>query len=65
MVHFAFDNKQFSDHAKLMDIGVTFLPSSTDWERGFSLKNSIKIKLRNRLGEFHLDMFILNQLIMH
>ena len=56
MVHFTFGNKQFSDHAKLMDIGVTFLASSVDCERGFSLMNSIKNKSKNRLGEFHFDM---------
>ena len=58
MVQFAFNNEQFSDLAKLMDIGGTFLSSSVDCERGFNLMNSIKNKLRNRLGEFHLDMLM-------
>ena len=37
-----------------MDIGGTFLASSVDCERDFSLMNSIK-KVTNRLGEFHLN----------
>ena len=46
-----FQHKQFRDLAKLVDIGETFLASSFECERGFSLMNSIKTKLRNRLGE--------------
>ena len=58
MVKFSLENDQFSDLARLMDIGGTFLASSVDCERGFSLMNSIKTKLRNRLGESHLEMIM-------
>jgi len=44
--------------ASLVDIGGTFLASSVECERGFSLMNSIQTKLRNRLGEGHLDMIM-------
>ena len=50
--------QQFRDLEKLIDIGGTFLASSVDCERGFSLMNSTKAKLRNRLGERHLDMIM-------
>lgn len=58
MVAFVLQNEQFCDLAKLMDIGGTFLASSADCERGFSLMNQLKNKLRNRLGECHLDMLM-------
>lgn len=41
-----------------MDIGGTFLASSADCERGFSLMNSLKTKLRNRLQLEHLEMLM-------
>uniref|UniRef100_W5MX95 Uncharacterized protein n=1 Tax=Lepisosteus oculatus TaxID=7918 RepID=W5MX95_LEPOC len=55
MVTFALQN----DLAKLMDIGGTFLASSVDCEQGFSLMNSLKNKLINRLGECHLAMLMI------
>ena len=58
LINFAFQHEQFRDLAKLVDIGGTFLASSVECERGFSLMNSIKTKLRNRLGERHLDMIM-------
>ena len=58
MVQYTFIDEQFSDLSELMNIGGTFLASSVDCERGFNLMNSIKNKLRNRLGEFHLDMLM-------
>ena len=58
LVVFALQNEQFFDLAKLLDIGGTFLASSADCERGFSPMNQIENKLRNRLGEYHLDMLI-------
>ena len=56
LINFTFQHEQFRELAKLVDIGGTFLASSVEWKRGFSLMNSIKTKLRNRLGERHLDM---------
>ena len=56
LINFRFQHEQFRDLAKLTDIGGTFLASSVECEHGFSLMNSIKIKLRNRLGEGYLDM---------
>ena len=58
MVAYALQSEQFQDLSKLMDIGGTFLASSVDCERGFSLMNNIKNKHRNRLEEFHLDMLM-------
>ncbi|CAM2096411.1 unnamed protein product [Caretta caretta] len=58
MVTFAHQNKQFQDLAKLMDIGGTFLASSADCERGFSLMNTLKNKLRNCLQVDHLVMLM-------
>ena len=58
MTIFAFQNDQFAELAKLMDIGATFLASSTDCERGFSLMNILKTKLRNRLQLEHLEMLM-------
>ena len=58
LINFVFHHEQFRDLAKLADIDGTFLASSVEWERGFSLMSSIKTKLRNRLGEGHLDMIM-------
>ena len=58
MINFVFQHKQYRDLAKLADIGGIFLASSVECERGFSLMNSIKTKLRNRLGEGYLDMIM-------
>jgi hypothetical protein len=58
MVTFAEENEQFQDLAKLMDIGGTFLASSADCERGFSLMNGLKTKLQNRLQVDHMDMLM-------
>ena len=41
-----------------MDIGATFLASSADCERGFSLMNNLKTKQRNRLQLEHLEMLM-------
>ena len=46
---FAFQNDQFAELAKLMEIGATFLASSADCECGFSLINNLNTKQRNRL----------------
>ena len=58
IVLFAFNNEELSDLSKLMDIGGTFLASSVDCERGFSLMNSNKNKSKNRLDESHFDMLM-------
>ncbi|CAM2111448.1 unnamed protein product [Caretta caretta] len=58
MVTFAHQNEQFQDLAKLMDIEGTFLASSADCERGFSLMNTLKNKLWNHLQVDHLDMLM-------
>ena len=58
LINFAFQHEQFRDLAKLVDIGGSFLASSVECEREFSLMNSIKTKLRNRLGKVHLDMIM-------
>ena len=58
LINFTFQHEQFRELAKLVNIGGTFLASSVECERGFSLMNSIKTKLRNRLGERHLDMIM-------
>ena len=41
---FAFQNDQFAELAKLMDIGATFLASSAGCELGFSLMKNLKTK---------------------
>ena len=53
-----FQHEQFRDLEKLADIGGTFLAFSVECVRGFSLMNSIKTKLRSRLGEGYLDMIM-------
>ena len=58
LINFAFQHEQFRDLAKVVDIGGSFLASSVECEREFSLMNSIKTKLRNRLGKVHLDMIM-------
>lgn len=58
MVTFVLQNEQFCDLEKLMDIGGTFLASSADCERGFSIMNQLKNKLRNHLDDHHLDMLM-------
>ena len=58
LINFVFQHEQFRDLAKFADIGGTSLASSVECERGFSLMNSIKTKLRNRLGEGHLDIIM-------
>ena len=58
VIQFVMTEEQFSDIAILLDICATFLASSADCERGFSLMNSIKVKSRNRLEELHLDMLM-------
>ena len=58
MIQFAFKNEQFGKLSKLMDVAGTFLASSVDCERGFSLMNALKTKQRNRLEESHLEMLM-------
>ena len=58
MTKFVFQHEQFRNLAKLLVIGGTFLASSVDCKHRFGLMNSIKTKLRNRLGEGHLDMIM-------
>ena len=58
LVQLAYKSQEYSDLAKLLDIGGTFMASSTDCERGFSLMNSIKTKQRNRMGDIHLNMIV-------
>lgn len=58
MVRFVINEEQYADIAVLVDICATFLASSADCERGFSLMNAIKTKSRNRLEELHLDMLM-------
>ena len=58
LVQLAYKSQEYSDLAKLLDIGGTFMASSADCERGFSLMNSIKTKQRNRMGDIHLDMIV-------
>ncbi|XP_069089935.1 E3 SUMO-protein ligase KIAA1586-like [Pleurodeles waltl] len=59
MVNFTLRNAaQYSVVSQLVDICATFQASSADCERGFSLMNSIKSKLRNRLEESHLNMLM-------
>ncbi|XP_029766476.1 EF-hand calcium-binding domain-containing protein 6-like [Terrapene carolina triunguis] len=55
-------NEQFQDLAKLMVIGGTFLASSANCERSFSLMNTLKNKLWNRLQVDHLDMLMVSYL---
>ena len=56
IVVFALQYEQFYDLAKLMDIEEIFLASSADCEKGFRHMNATKNKIRNRLGECHLNM---------
>ena len=58
LINFVFQHEQFRDLAKLADIDGTFLASSAACKCEFSLMNSIKTKLRNRLGERHLHMIM-------
>lgn len=58
LVQLAYKSEEYSDLTKLLDIGGTFMASSADCERGFSLMNSIKTKQRNRMGDVHLDMIV-------
>lgn len=55
---FALTEEKFSTVATFVDICGTFQASSADAERGFSLMNNIKTKLRNRLEIAHLDMIM-------
>ena len=47
----------------LAQIFMVFPASSVECERGFSVQNLIKTKIRNRLGPFHLDMLLRIQLL--
>ncbi|XP_078538800.1 zinc finger protein 862-like [Lissotriton helveticus] len=59
MVTFTVRNAaQYSVVSQLVDVCATFQASSADCERGFSLMNTIKSKLRNRLEQKHLDMLM-------
>ncbi|XP_069066113.1 E3 SUMO-protein ligase KIAA1586-like [Pleurodeles waltl] len=52
------NDAQYSFVSQLVDVCATFQASSADCERGFSLMNAIKSKLRKRLEESHLDMLM-------
>ena len=58
MTMFAFQNDQFAEFAKLLDIVATFLASSADCEHGFSLMNNLKTKQINLLQLEHLEMLM-------
>jgi hypothetical protein len=58
VVSYVLTEKKFSTVATLVDICGTFQASSADAERGFSMMNNIKTKLRNRLQIEHLDMIM-------
>ena len=58
VIQFVMTEEQLSDIAILLDIWATFLASSADCERGFSLMNSIKVTSRNRLEELQLIMLM-------
>nr|XP_006115242.1 uncharacterized protein LOC102444032 isoform X1 [Pelodiscus sinensis] len=59
MVSFSLQNAEhYSIISQLVDICATFQASSADCERGFSLMNNIKTKMRSRLKEAHLDMLM-------
>ncbi|XP_070582700.1 zinc finger protein 862-like [Erythrolamprus reginae] len=58
VVQFALKDQQFGTLSRLLDICATFQASSADCERGFSLMNAIKNKVRNKLQPEHLDMLM-------
>jgi Domain of unknown function (DUF4371) len=58
VICFVLTDEKFSTVATFVDICGTFQASSADAERGFSLMNNIKTKLRNRLEILHLDMIM-------
>ena len=58
VICFVLTEEKFSTMATFVDICGTFQASSADAERGFSLMNNIKTKLRNRLEVDHLDMIM-------
>ena len=58
VICFVLTEEKFSTMATFVDICGTFQASSADAERGFSLLNNIKTKLRNRLEVDHLDMIM-------
>lgn len=58
VICFVLTEEKFSTVAMFVDICGTFQASSADAERGFSLMNNIKTKLRNRLEIEHLDMIM-------
>jgi hypothetical protein len=49
---------QFPEISKLMEIGLCIPVSSVACERGFSLQNRIKTKLRTRLGDSSIDVLM-------
>ena len=55
MLSIGFSNDEFSKMAYLVEICGTFQANSADCERGFSIMNTIKSKIRNRLETSHLD----------
>ena len=55
LVNFVLRDDQFKELTFLLDISSTFLASSSDCERGFSLMNAIKTKSRNRIEVNHLE----------
>ena len=51
VINSVFQHEHLKDLSALVDSGGTFLASSVEFERGFSLLSSIKTKQRNRLGK--------------
>ncbi|XP_023234126.1 uncharacterized protein LOC111633746 [Centruroides sculpturatus] len=54
MLNYVRNDDEFKELAVIIDIIGTFQASSVDCERGFSVMNSIKCKIRNRLESEHL-----------
>uniref|UniRef100_A0A8C5P6F9 Uncharacterized protein n=1 Tax=Leptobrachium leishanense TaxID=445787 RepID=A0A8C5P6F9_9ANUR len=58
IVSYILTEEEFSELALLVDICASFQASSAECERGFSLMNATKTKMRNRLQVDHLDCLI-------
>ena len=59
VVQFGLKDEQFAILTHLLDICNMLQASSADCKRGFSLKNSIKIKTSSRLETDHLNMLMI------
>lgn len=58
IVSYILVEEEFSELALLVDVCASFQASSAECERGFSLMNAVKTKMRNRLQVDHLDSLI-------